>query len=97
MLKLGRWAYANYKINTGQMCILKWIASRGQEPILMADVSKITGHSTAAATGLIDRLENLGFVSRSHPENDHRKVIVSITKKGLKVLSDWDKYHRESE
>lgn len=97
MLKLGRWAYANYKMNTGQMCILKWIASRGQEPILMADVSKITGHSTAAATGLIDRLEDLEFVSRSHPEDDRRKVIVSITKQGLKILGEWDKFHKESE
>ncbi len=43
-------------------------------------------HSTAAATGLVDRLENLGYVHRTHALNDRRKVLVKITKKGAELV-----------
>jgi DNA-binding MarR family transcriptional regulator len=43
-------------------------------------------HSTAAATGLVDRLENLGYVERSHAANDRRKVLVRITEKGSALV-----------
>jgi DNA-binding MarR family transcriptional regulator len=43
-------------------------------------------HSTAAATGLVDRLENLGYVLRSHTANDRRKVLVKITEKGSALV-----------
>jgi len=45
------------------------------------------GHTTAAATGLVDRLENLGFVERSHAVEDRRKIMVKITKSGMALVS----------
>jgi len=45
----------------------------------MTDIAKKMGHSTAAATGLVDRLEKLGFVERMHSAEDRRKVFVRIT------------------
>jgi DNA-binding MarR family transcriptional regulator len=35
---------------------------------------------------LVDRLENLGYVQRSHAANDRRKVLVKITKKGSALV-----------
>ena len=52
----------------------------------MSEIAEKMNHSTAAATGLVDRLENLGYVQRSHAANDRRKVLVKITKKGSALV-----------
>ncbi len=52
----------------------------------MTDISKKMGHSTAAATGLVDRLEKLGYVQRLHAAEDRRKVMVQITRKGIEMV-----------
>src|ERR1700739_2090184 len=52
-----------------------------QEVITMSGIASKMGHTTAAATGLVDRLEKLGYVQRSHALDDRRKVMVRITKK----------------
>lgn len=45
------------------------------------------GHSTAAATGLVDRLEKLFLVERIHAAEDRRKIMVSITAKGVEFVA----------
>lgn len=52
----------------------------------MTDISKMFGISTAAVTGMVDRLEKLGYVERLHATDDRRKVIVLITEKGIEVV-----------
>ena len=49
--------------------------------------SKRMGHTTAAATGLVDRLENLHYLERSHATDDRRKVRVKITPKGQTLVT----------
>jgi len=39
----------------------------------MSGIALKMGHTTAAATGLVDRLEKLGYVQRSHALDDRRK------------------------
>jgi DNA-binding MarR family transcriptional regulator len=58
-----------------------------QEMITMSGIALKMGHSTAAATGLVDRLEKLGYVARAHAENDRRKVMVRITEKGSRLVT----------
>lgn len=57
----------------------------------MTQISRLMGHSTAAATGLVDRLEKLGLAERSHASDDRRKVEVAITPKGREILMDQTK------
>ena len=52
-----------------------------QEVITMSGIASKMGHTTAAATGLVDRLEKLEYVQRSHALDDRRKVMVKITEK----------------
>src|ERR1700761_8941857 len=54
--------------------------------LTMTDIARKMGHSTAAATGLVDRLEKLGYVERTHAADDRRKVMVSITQKGIDLV-----------
>jgi len=59
-----------------------------QEVITMSGIASKMGHTTAAATGLVDRLEKLGYVQRSHALDDRRKVMVRITKKGSSLVAE---------
>jgi DNA-binding MarR family transcriptional regulator len=59
-----------------------------QEVITMSGIASKMGHTTAAATGLVDRLEKLGYVERSHARDDRRKVMVKITLKGSGLVAE---------
>ena len=54
----------------------------------MSGIALKMGHTTAAATGLVDRLEKLGYVQRSHALDDRRKVMVKITQKGSGLVAE---------
>lgn len=60
--------------------------SRG-ETLTMTQIAARMRHTTAAATGLVDRLENLGYVERCHATDDRRKVLVTITAHGLSLVT----------
>ncbi len=68
-----------------QFFLLTYLSS--EEYLTMSDIAKKMGHSTAAATGLVDRLEKLDYVDRMHAAEDRRKIMVRITKKGAELVS----------
>jgi len=57
-----------------------------QEVLMMSAIARKMGHTTAAASGLVARLENLGYVMRSHASDDRRKVMVCITPRGSALV-----------
>lgn len=57
-----------------------------QEVLTMSGIAETMGHTTAAASGLVARLENLGYVVRSSAPEDRRKVMVCITEKGTALV-----------
>src|SRR5947207_9802882 len=57
-----------------------------KEVLTMSAIAQKMGHTTAAASGLVARLENLGFVVRSVAREDRRKVMVCITPKGSALV-----------
>src|ERR1700751_1215297 len=57
-----------------------------KEVLTMSAIAQKMGHTTAAASGLVARLENLGFVVRSVARDDRRKVMVCITPKGSALV-----------
>lgn len=60
----------------------------GQQKFLtMSEIAGKMGHTTAAATGLVDRLENLGYAKRSHASDDRRKIKVQITPSGTALVA----------
>src|SRR3954447_18806127 len=52
----------------------------------MSAIAQEMRHPTAAASGLVARLENLGYVMRSHASDDRRKVMVCITPRGSALV-----------
>src|ERR1700721_1473985 len=59
-----------------------------QDVITMSGIASKMGHTTAAATGLVDRLEKLGYVQRSHALDDRRKVMVKITQQSSGLVGE---------
>src|SRR5213075_3245776 len=57
-----------------------------KEVLTMSEIAKKMGHTTAAASGLVARLENLRYVMRSPARDDRRKVMVCITPKGSALV-----------
>src|SRR5206468_1137161 len=57
-----------------------------KEVLTMTAIAQKMGHTTAAASGLVARLENLGYVMRSVARDDRRKVMVCITPKGSALV-----------
>jgi len=72
-------------ISFAQFFLLSYLAT--SKELTMTDIARKMGHSTAAATGLVDRLEKLGYMERAHAVDDRRKVLVSITPKGLDLVN----------
>ena len=63
------------------------LASLDQKEVLtMSAIAQKMEHTTAAASGLVARLENLGYVVRSHASDDRRKVMVCITPQGSALV-----------
>jgi DNA-binding MarR family transcriptional regulator len=70
-------------------------------------LAEVTGLTTGAITGVVDRLEKAGFVRRTRDENDRRKVFIAaipanIAKIGVlyeslhrAVMKDWATYSDE--
>lgn len=68
-----------------QFFLLAYLSS--EDHLSMTDIAKKMGHSTGAATGLVDRLERMGFVQRFHAAEDRRKINVRIAQKGTELVA----------
>ena len=75
---------ARGSISFPQFFLLGHLCSQG--PTGMSRIAELMGHSTPAATGLVQRLEKLGYVRRSHEQEDRRKVTVTVTPKGTHLV-----------
>lgn len=69
-----------------QYCLLGFLAA--QPHLTMSEIAQRMGHTTAAATGLVDRLENLGHVQRTHGKEDRRKITVQVTPSGAALVAE---------
>jgi DNA-binding MarR family transcriptional regulator len=72
-------------ISFAQFFLLSYLST--SKELTMTDIARKMGHSTAAATGLVDRLEKLGYMERTHAIDDRRKVLVRITSHGMELVS----------
>ena len=72
------------KVSYAQFFLLGYLDD--QDSLTMTDIAKKMGHSTAAATGLVDRLQKLGYVNRVHAQEDRRKILVQISNEGRALV-----------
>ena len=85
VLKLSK-KLARGNVSFSQYCLLGFL--REQKELSMSEVAQRMGHTTAASTGLVDRLEKLGHVRRAHGKEDRRKILVQITASGAALTAE---------
>ncbi|WP_030480676.1 MarR family winged helix-turn-helix transcriptional regulator [Lentzea albidocapillata] len=62
------------------------LAMRADGPLTAGRIADLSGLSTGAVTGVIDRLERAGYVRRVRDPHDRRKVLVEVTPGDLDKL-----------
>jgi DNA-binding MarR family transcriptional regulator len=63
-------------------------------PVTMTALAQALIIKHNSAVGLIDRIEQLGLVTRRHPENDRRSVVVELTPRGKRIVGRLATQHR---
>jgi DNA-binding MarR family transcriptional regulator len=81
------------KITLPQFLILSFLYSNGN--LKMCAISKFMSVTTAAMTGMVDRLERLGYVKREHEPGDRRIINVGLTLKGQELVNKINLRRRE--
>lgn len=84
-----RWsAYLNARVRemdvglTGTQATALWML---REPLPMGEFARLMGCDPASATGIADRLENKGLLSREPDPQDRRGRIVALTVNGRRL------------
>ena len=72
------------KISYPQFFLLAYLAE--EECLSMSSIARMMGHSTAAATGMVDKLQELGHLKRFTAAADRRKIMVRITEQGRELI-----------
>ena len=76
MQLLGQVSADRIGINATDLNCLNIVALTG--PMTAGDLARQTGLTTASITGVLDRLEDGGFVRRERDPKDRRRVIVTL-------------------
>lgn len=74
------------RLTMPQFAVLDIINRSGR--LKMSDLAGIMHVTTAAATGIIDRLFRDGYIKRETDPEDRRIVMVRLTAKGAAVIND---------
>src|SRR5215471_11313975 len=96
MQLMGQAAADRIGINSTDLNCLNILSFSGH--MTAGELAKATGLTTASITGVIDRLEEVGFVTRERDPHDRRRVVVTLSLDQamrnvasvfLPVMRDW--------
>jgi DNA-binding MarR family transcriptional regulator len=76
-------------LTSSQYNILRILRGEGK-PLPILEIAERTIAVVPGITGLIDRLERAGFVTRVRCERDRRVIYTALTDKGTKTLANLD-------
>jgi DNA-binding MarR family transcriptional regulator len=71
-------------VNSTDLECLDHVVQRG--PLTAGELARLTGLTTGAITGVIDRLERAGYARRTRIASDRRKVGVEVAPNGIETI-----------
>jgi DNA-binding MarR family transcriptional regulator len=80
-------------VSMSQMHVLWLLQHHGE--VSMSRLAELLGVSLSNATGIIDRMEEHGFIERVRVPDDRRVVLVRPTPAGLRALSETESTKRD--
>ena len=75
-------------ISMAQLSIMYTLQRDGE--MTMSRLADVLGVSLSNASGLVDRLEERGFIERNRVPEDRRIVLVRVTQAGSRILDEHD-------
>jgi DNA-binding MarR family transcriptional regulator len=81
--------FRDYDLTSSQYNVLRILRGEGK-PLPILEIADRTVTVVPGITGLIDRLEQAGFVQRERCARDRRVIHVALTDKGTKTLVELD-------
>ena len=75
-------------ISMAQLNIMYTLQRNGV--MTMSHLADVLGVSLSNATGLVDRMEERGFIERSRVPEDRRVVLVQVTEAGTRMIQESD-------
>src|SRR6266576_6928911 len=81
--------FRDYGLTPSQYNILRILRGEGK-PLPILEIADRTVTVVPGITGLIDRLEQAGFVNRLRCEKDRRVIYVALTDQGMTTLAALD-------
>ena len=81
------------KITFPQFLISEFLSSHTDSK--MTDIAHFMGVSTAAATGIVERLVKYGYVLREFDPKDRRIIKIKLTAKGAELVKKINQQRRE--
>ena len=79
-----------FGISTQQFNVLRILRGQQNKPANLSTINERMVSKMSNTTRLVDKLMKKGFVDRDLCMSNRRKVEITITKEGLKALSDMD-------
>ena len=81
--------FREYSLTNSQYNVLRILRGEGK-PLPILEIASRMLVVVPGITGLIDRLEEAGWVKRARCENDRRVIYVAATEKTIEVLQKMD-------
>jgi DNA-binding MarR family transcriptional regulator len=75
-------------ISMAQLNIMYSLQRNGE--MTMSRLADVLGVSLSSATGLVDRIEERGYIERTRVAEDRRVVLVHVTEAGTRMLQEND-------
>jgi DNA-binding MarR family transcriptional regulator len=82
--------FREFGLTSSQYNVLRILRGEGQ-PLPILEIAQRTITVVPGITGLVDRLEDSGYVRRERCANDRRVVYVTLTDKAVKTLAKIDR------
>lgn len=80
----SRKLYNEFDITTPQMiCVYELMRNDG---LTLSQLSKAVNIGTSTVTGIVDRLESKGLLTRQRSQLDRRKVLLRLTEAGRRII-----------
>jgi MarR family transcriptional regulator, 2-MHQ and catechol-resistance regulon repressor len=82
--------FREHGLTPSQYNVLRILRGEGK-PLPILEIADRMVAAVPGITGLIDRLEAMGFVTRERSTEDRRVIFVAVTEKALKILDRIDR------
>jgi len=82
------------KITPPQLFVMSHLERAGTS--IMKELARVLDVTTAAATGVVERLVRYGYVSRIYDKSDRRLIHIKLTPRGSELLKRISRQRRQS-